>query len=408
MKTAIVCIGDELLNGFTIDGNSSWIAKKILPYNLDVNLIINLKDSVEDIKEKIDHLIKSDYSYIFFTGGLGPTHDDVTKTAFLEYFKSDLFLYKPHYEKINNYFKNKKLKINLSHLKSQSEILSNSKPLNNSSGTALGMALKFKNIQIFILPGVPFEMKNMFEKEIIPNYISVNNSYTQNNLTLLTSGISESRLYDMLEKYISDNSDTKFSFLPSFKGVKIRLEVNKNNVKYIDTVKNDLYNKIGSYIYGYDEDSIEEVIANYLFDRNLSISIAESCTGGIISSKLTDVPGSSKFFKGSIIAYSNDIKENLLSISSDLLLQKGAVSSEVALSMARKVSEKFETDIGVSTTGISGPSGGSDSKPIGLVYVAVVFKDIEIVKKFNLYPERKIHREVTSHVALNMLRKLFL
>ena len=150
MKTAIVCIGDELLNGFTIDGNSSWIAKKILPYNLDVDLIVNLKDSVRDIKEKIDYLIKSNYSYVFFTGGLGPTHDDVTKTAFLEYFESGLSLYKPHYEKINNYFKNKKLKINSNHLKSQSEILSNSKPLNNSLGTALGVVVEFKRTQILV------------------------------------------------------------------------------------------------------------------------------------------------------------------------------------------------------------------------------------------------------------------
>ena len=298
MKTAIVCIGDELLNGFTIDENSSWIAKKILPYNLDVDLIVNLKDSIKDIKEKIDYLIKSNYSYVFFTGGLGPTHDDVTKIAFLEYFESKLSLYKPHYKKINNYFKNKKLKINSSHLKSQSEILSNSRPLNNSLGTALGMVVEFKSTQIFILPGVPLEMRNMFEKEVVPNYISVDNLYIRNNLTLLTSGISESRLYDMLKEYIGGNNNIKFSFLPSFKGVKIRLAANKNNVRHMDAVKNDLYDKIGNYIYGHDEDSIENVVANYLFDYNLSISVAESCTGGIISSKLTDIPGSSKYFKG--------------------------------------------------------------------------------------------------------------
>jgi len=406
MNVAIVSIGDELMNGFTVDTNSSWVAKKILQYkSLNVVSKITVKDDIDDIKDNLDHLIKGNIDYIFITGGIGPTHDDITKKALANYFNTSLVLSSQYYSRLQEFFKNKNIKIT-PNLKSQAQILQNSVAIPNRYGTALGMKIEHEKSTIFVLPGVPKEVKGMIEEEIFPSYFSSKLGKEEKYITLLTTGIYESKLFKILENTIDKNLDNfKVSFLPKYTGVKIRLSKNNENSD-LNKFKDIIMEQIGEYVYGFNNDRIEEILAEKLLNKGLTLSIAESCTGGYISKKLTDVSGSSGYFKGSIIAYDNSIKEQFLDISDQLLIEHGAVSSEVAIRMAENIRNKFQTNIGLSTTGISGPTGGSNNKPVGLIYIAISMENEKIVKKFNLIPRRKEHRNIATHTALNMLRLL--
>ena len=320
-----------------------------------------------------------------------------------EYFNSKLVLNTSYYRRLKQYFENRNIK-NISHLESQAEILENSSPIPNRYGTALGMRIQYEKSNIFVLPGVPKEVKGMLEEEIFSSYLDPILSAEKKYVTLLTTGAYESKLFEILETTINENlKNFKVSFLPNYEGVKIRLHKLEEGAN-LDKFQKNMMSKIEKYVFGVNNEKIEEIIAERLINKDLTVAVGESCTGGYISKKLTDIPGSSNYFKGSIVAYDNSIKENFLDISEKLLIDKGAVSSEVAIKMAENIKNKFDVDIGVSTTGISGPSGGSDDKPIGLIYIAIATKNKTIVKKFNLIPRRKEHRKIATHTALNMLR----
>ena len=406
MNVAIMSIGDELMNGFTIDTNSSYIARQLVEFDsLEVVSKITSNDNQNDIISNIDYLISKEYEYIFITGGLGPTHDDITKKALSKYFDCKLIINEPYYRRLQAFFNKRKIKKD-NHLESQAQILEISKPIPNRYGTALGMVVEYKNSTLFILPGVPKEIKGMITKEIIPSYIEPNFKKIFKSITILTTGIYESKLHDILKEEIKKYCNRcKVSFLPSYIGVKIRLFL-LNKDENLEQIKNEFVKKIDKYIFGYNNDKIEDVVFNQLFNKKKTIAIAESCTGGYISKKITDKSGSSKVYKGSIIAYSNSIKESFLNVPKDILKDKGAVSEEVAIIMAENIKNKFNADIGISTTGISGPTGGNEDKPVGLIFIAIAMKNKTIVKKFDLIPRRKEHREVAVHTALNMLRIL--
>ena len=404
MKIAIMSIGDELMNGFTIDSNSSWIAYEMSNFtSFDIISKITTKDNKNDIVNNLDYLFTLKPNYIFITGGLGPTHDDITKNILSEYFSSKLIVNETYYLRLKNYFDSKNIEYDKT-LKTQAEILENSNPIPNRYGTALGMILTYKNCNIFVLPGVPKEMKAMIKREIIPSFIESKFTKREQYITILTTGIYESKLYELLKENIIKNlSKFKVSFLPNYSGVKIRISLIKEGLD-LDEFKNSIIAKINNYIYGFNNDSIESVVSNDLILKKLTLALAESCTGGFISKKLTDQPGSSRYFKGGLVAYDNTIKETLLNVPKSILRDNGAVSSKVALAMANNVRKNFNTDIGLSTTGISGPSGGSENKPVGLIYIAITTKNDEVVKKFNLIPNRHEHRNIAAHTALNMLR----
>ena len=405
VKAGIISIGDELMNGFTIDSNSSWIANQISMYSsVSVSSKVTVGDDSDSIKKELNQLINDKFEYIFITGGLGPTHDDITKRALLEYFNCSLKIDQNHYKRIKNIFKNKGSQ-DLIHLKEQSEILDISSPISNKYGTALGMSMKWCDSNIFIMPGVPREMKGMMQHWIIPNFISNLHQKKINHITILTTGIYESKLSMLLKSILDENLYCKVAFLPNYSGVKLRLSIDQDvDSDRLFELRNKIIPKIDKFIYGYDNDKMEVVVSELLVQSSLSISIAESCTGGYLSKLLTDVSGSSRYFKGSVIAYSNDIKRDVLEINSNILKEHGAVSEHVALEMAKSIKKIFKTDIGVSTTGISGPGGGTIDKPVGLIYICVIYKDKQVVKKFNLPLNRLIHREVAINVALNMIR----
>ena len=411
ISASIIAIGDELLNGFTIDTNSQWIKEKLQKYRIILNKSLIIPDSKESIFKELENCLNQKVNFIFISGGLGPTHDDITKRTLSEYFDVPLVINEQHLSFLKKKFhkiikQNTKLdafnKIEKG-IRTQAEILEGFEPITNSIGTALGMTGEINKTRIFVLPGVPKELKNMIEESILPNYLILDPSLPVK--TLKTTGITESNLFVQIEDIIHSNkSKFKFSILPHFTGVNIRITQLKEELSINNIIKK-LLDQLNEFCYGYDNDTIEEVTSNLLARNNITLSIAESCTGGLITKKITDTSGSSKFLKGSIVAYSNEIKNSILKVPNDILNNYGAVSSEVALSMAKNIARYFKTDLGVSITGISGPSGGSKEKPVGLYYIGISFGEHHFSKKFITgINDRKTNREISSDTALNLIR----
>ena len=401
MNACILTIGDELLQGFTADTNSAWLGKTFLPYGIRINKIITVGDDHDSIIAESRKILDGNYDFLFVTGGLGPTHDDVSKIAFCQLFSDEMYLDEDYFIHLKNRFE--AISRNMPEInRSQAMVLKNADNIPNVSGSALGMHYFENNTHVFIMPGVPGEMKGMVQNYIIPNYMK--NDPITNQVTIKTAGIMESRLAEKIEPLMKKYSSTfGFAFLPHYNGVsfRIRQKIISNDLQKI---KADFFNAMQPYAYGFDDDILEGVLAHALIEKQLTIATAESCTGGLIAKRLTDVPGSSKYFLGSITAYSNKLKTNLLGVAENTIKQYGAVSEETALKMAKGILNKSQADIGISTTGISGPDGGSKSKPLGLVYIAVVTPEISKVKKYIFQVNRYIHREMTATAALNITR----
>ena len=401
MKNAgILTIGNEILQGYTVDLNSNHISKELTIRDINVTIQLTVPDVISKIKEKIDKFIIKDYDYIFITGGLGPTHDDVTKKALLELFGCKLFFLEDRDLKLEKKF-NKQIP------KSQSKILEISKPIENNIGTALGMHIDFKKSKIIILPGVPSEMKQMLNSYFVLDNLLPNKE--KNILTFNTFGIYETKLSDKMQNIINNyKNKVYFSFLPSYEGVRVRIKILENSNVNIDSLKNEIMTLLSKYIYSCDNVIIEEVILNLLIKNKLTLSLAESCTGGLISKSITDISGSSNYFIGSLVAYSNDIKSNFLDIPNSTIEKYGAVSSEVSKLMAINISKNFKSDIALSCTGISGPNGGTDKKPVGTVYISIKFLDKLVTEKFIFRLNRQSHRTISKQAALYMLWKLLI
>ena len=306
-----------------------------------------------------------------------------------------------YYNQLIHHFEKRAIKIPKSN-RSQAMLLKTADVLPNKNGTALGMHLLFKGTHIFIMPGVPGEMREMVKNHILPNYI--NKTPTENIITIKTAGIMESHLAEkvtvLMEKY---SKSFRFAFLPHFSGVSFRINRMDKN-ENLPNIKDEFFQAMKPYAYGINNDTLEEVLGLKLINNNFTIATAESCTGGLIGKRLTDTAGSSEYFLGSVTAYSNQLKTSLLDVSNDIINTHGAVSEETALEMAKGIRDKTEADIGISTTGISGPGGGTKTKPVGLVYIGVVTPENSMVKKYNFSYGRNIHREMTTTAALNITR----
>ena len=399
MKVAgIITIGNEILQGYTLDSNANTISKELTKRNIKVTIHLTVPDEVFKIKEKIEKFIIKDYDYIFITGGLGPTHDDVTKAALSDLFDSKYIFLEERHNKIMKKFN----KVDMP--KCQSEILDIAKPLDNTVGTAIGMYFRHKNSNLIVLPGVPLEMEKM-----LLSYLDFQDSLkidNRNVVTINTAGIYETKLSKKMQSFMKKyNKKVYFSFLPSYEGVKIRLTGLDARFN-INIIKKELLKFLSEYVYGIDKVTLEIAVSNIIKKNKLKLSLAESCTGGFISKRITDIPGSSVFFLGGIVAYDNDIKRNILGVSNDDIVKFGAVSKQVSESMAINVFQKFKSDISIACTGISGPDGGLEDKPVGTVYISLKYLDKLMTKKFIFRVDRKSHRIMTKQAALYMLWKL--
>lgn len=401
MNGAILTIGDELLQGFTVDTNSSWLGTTLLPYNIKISKKVAVGDNLNDIISETQNILDDNYDFLFVTGGLGPTHDDITKEAFRQLLNDELVFDEIYYNQLKHHFEKRSIKMPESN-RSQAMLLKTADAIPNENGTALGMHFLIKGTHTFVMPGVPGEMHNMVKNYILPNYFKT--TPEENIITIKTAGIMESHLAEkvngLMEKY---SNSFRFAFLPHYSGVSFRInKLNKN--ENLLNVKDEFYSAMLPYAYGINNDTLEEVLGLKLIEQKLTIATAESCTGGLISKRLTDIAGSSEYFLGSVTAYSNQLKTSLLDVPMDIINTHGAVSEETALKMANGVRAKTGADIGMSTTGISGPGGGTKNKPVGLVYIGVVTPEKSILKKYNFNFGRNIHREMTTTATLNITR----
>lgn len=411
MKAEIITIGDELLIGQVIDTNSAWLGQSLGALGIALYQRTACGDNKNQILDCLTDATKRS-DIIIITGGLGPTKDDITKTTLCEFFHTNLIQNDKVLEWVTKIFRSRKmpmLEVNLL----QAMVPSNCKILWNKSGTAPGMWFENNNKIYISLPGVPFEMKTIFEEEAIPLLRQQFQLPSIYHRTFQTCSIGESFLAEKI-MHIEDAlpSHIKLAYLPSIGAVRLRLSAYGNNKalleEEVNVIANQFYQAIGEYIYGENDDSLPLVVGTLLKSNGATLATAESCTGGYIAHQITSIPGSSNYFKGSIISYDNEIKKQELSVTDEILKNYGAVSEECVTQMAKSIIHKFDVDYGIATSGIAGPDGGSEEKPIGTVWIAIASKEKVMAKKFNMGDNRERTIIRTNLMALDMLRKLLL
>ena len=403
----IISIGDELLIGQVINSNASWMGKKLSSHGMKINRMI----AIADTRQAILHALQDSMEQariVLITGGLGPTKDDLTKEVVCEFFDSKLVLNEEVKQHVEEFFKKRgrdltKLNFN------QAMVPDKCRVIPNKVGTAPGMYFEKEGVHFLFMPGVPLEMKYIMESWALPYFKEICRPEAYMEKTILTHGMGESFLADKIAEW-ENNLPAHFhlAYLPSPGRVRLRLSARGKDERLLraelEKQIENLKQYIGKLIYGYDDDTLELVVGKMLAEKGLSVSTAESCTGGLIAHKITTVPGSSAYFKGSVVAYANEIKERILGVNSKDIEDYGAVSEEVVLQMATGVRNLYKTDYALAVSGIAGPDGGTAEKPVGTVWIALATPDRVYAKKFLFGSERLRNIDWSYQSALNMLR----
>ncbi len=417
MRAEILTIGDEILIGQITNTNSVWIAQKLNLMGIKVAHMASVSDDKDAILKAFnDAQQRSDF--VFITGGLGPTKDDITKKLFAQYFNTILELDETVLAHVKSFFDKRGREMNEAN-RQQALIPKGCFVIHNQSGTAPGMWFKKENTVFISMPGVPYEMKEMMTNIILPKIKAENKLQFIYHKTVLTQGLGESFLAEKIEKW-EDNlaaKNIKLAYLPQPGMVRLRLSTSGND---FDTIKKLVEKEIGilkilisEYVFGYEEygeepPTLEKIVSELLRERKKKIALAESCTGGYISSLFTGIAGSSDVFNGAIVPYHNNIKHELLQVDNSVFEQHGAVSKECVLQMAEHVKIKFHSDYSIATSGIAGPAGGTHEKPVGTVWIAVSSPENTLAMKFIFGDDRQRNIKMTANTALNMLRKMIL
>jgi len=408
MKAHIITIGDEILIGQIVNSNAAWIGERLTNIQLDVNGSSVVGDEPRQIMQEFKRTLDAN-DVVLVTGGLGPTHDDVTRKCIVDFFKTQLILDEDVLSDIKKFFEIRARLLTKTN-EEQALVPQIATPIRNPRGTAPGIWIE-KDGKIFAaMPGVPFEMKGMMENFILPR-LEAKTEKTKIILqkNLLTTGIPESMLFDKLGNLEELLDGNKIAFLPNQFGVRMRITVEGTNEEAAQNKLDEIEQKIrtiaGRYIFGKETDLLEEVVARLLTDRGLKIAVSESCTGGLISNRITNLSGSSKYFERGVITYSNAAKVELLYVDEDTIHKHGAVSMEVARQMAEGVKAISGSDIGIGITGILGPTGATENKPVGLVYIGLCDEKICTAKEFRFGDERLLNKDRASQAALELLRR---
>jgi nicotinamide-nucleotide amidase len=405
---SIITIGDELLIGQVVDTNSSWIAQELNKIGVAVKHRVAVGDIWDDIWQALDEESKIT-EIIIITGGLGPTADDITKPLLCKYFGGNMVIHQPTLDHVTHIFEHILKRPMIESNTKQAEVPDNCTVLKNEKGTAPGMLFK-RDGKIFIsLPGVPHEMKWIMTNHVIPMIPQLFKTGFIEHRTLLTAGIGESFLAELIKSFENAlPAHIKLAYLPNFGMVRLRLSGWSKDQSLLTNEINSLFEALKVNVKDYliiDEDlPIEVAVGNLLKARNETVSTAESCTGGFIAHMLSIHPGSSAFFTGSIISYANIIKETMLAVSHETLTTVGAVSEAAVVDMAQSVRKSMNTHYSIAVSGIMGPGGATNEKPVGLVWIAVASSEKVIAKSFNFRFDRRRNIELTTTNALNMLR----
>ena len=399
MNVGLITIGNELLSGFTTDTNSAWIGQSILEVGAEITWHVTIGDQANKITAVLDQ-IPEDIKVVLVTGGLGPTHDDITQKTLFEYFGVQP-VFDENYWNILNARMVKRVRVMPVINKNQAIRPDKGSVIPNNSGSARGLHLNNDRMDVFAMPGVPREMKDMMSSTIIP-WIHDKTKSKIYVRTLRTTGAMESVLAEKMADVTEDTRPVTVAFLPQFTGVDIRLMCPEKNP--LIEIEGKIRDKVDKYIYATGTVDLEEIVGDMLSERGYTVATAESCTGGLIGHRLTNVPGSSTYFLGGVISYSNDMKMKTLGVQENTLQEFGAVSKETATEMAQGARDLFGSDLAIAVTGIAGPGGGTAEKPVGLVYITLVHNDKVWAKKFKFFTDRKLNNRLSSQVALNMVR----
>lgn len=410
MKAGIISIGDELLIGQTVNTNAAWLGQELGKYGISVYKSTTIRDIKEDILETVDEYIK-EADFIIVTGGLGPTNDDITKETLTEYFGTTLELNKQVLERVRLFFEMRGKEMLDSNIH-QAMLPKDALILDNLHGTASGMWFE-KNGKILVsLPGVPYEMEALITEEVMPRIKSsfgVKGNYHQ---TLMLQGIGESFLAEQISDWERSiyADGLHLAYLPSTGLIKLRLTSQKGagEAGLINGYFDELRKKLPQYAYGMNEETIFDAVGELLKSKNKTLGTVESCTGGGIASSFVAKSGSSTFFHGGLITYSNALKHKLAQVSLETLEKYGAVSEEVAKQMALGGNKVLGTDYAIAVTGIAGPDGGSEDKPVGTVWMAIATPDGVFTEHYLFGEHRGRNIEKTELYAANFLRKLIL
>lgn len=405
MRAEIITVGTEILLGDIVNTNSQYLAKELADLGVEVYYQGTVGDNEERLLKYFEEsLNRSDM--VITTGGLGPTKDDLTKETAAKFFNQELVLDEKSWNKIEIYF-NKLGRVPTENNKKQAYFPKDAIILENNNGTAPGAILRKGKKTIIVLPGPPREMKPMFEENVKPYLKNLTNEILVSK-TLRFYGIGESSLEEEIIDIIKEQSNPTVA--PYAKDTEVTLRITakatskEEAINLINPVVHKIQDRVGSYIYSEGDISLEDTVAEILVNKNLTISVAESCTGGMVSSHLINYPGISSVFMEGCVTYSNEAKMKSLGVKKETLDKFGAVSEETAREMAEGIAKRHNTNIGLSTTGIAGPEGGSEEKPVGLVYMGIKINNKTIVKKYIFNGDRQQIRYRACKTLLNDLR----
>lgn len=411
MQCHIISIGDELLLGDTVNTNASWLGQQLTQAGVEITRIHTVSDDLDEVKAVLGASIKA-ADLVITTGGLGPTDDDITKQAVAELMDCEWIVHEPTLNFIKEMFKKRNLPFGESNRR-QAEVLSECEVLFNSQGTAPGMWFDQNKARLAVLPGVPYEMKHLVKEKLLPKVKELTQGQkVKYSHYLLTAGVGESTLSEEIvgNWQAATDAPVDIAFLPNPQGTQIRVSAWASSPEEfhqkVGPVIRHIKNRGKEVIVGEGKELVlAGVVGKLLQKKKVSLAVAESCTGGFVANSITNIPGCSKYLKGGVVAYSNEVKKNILSVNPEDLKQQGAVSKTVALQMARGVAATLNADIGLSTTGIAGPGGGTEEKPVGLVWIGYWSRDQHFALKARFTNERLINKERTTAVAFETVRR---
>ncbi len=405
MRATIISIGNELLNGRTVNSNATFISGRLFEIGIQTERVLTIRDEPESITEGLRTALAKT-GLVIVTGGLGPTHDDITKKVIADYFQSRLIFDESLMGHIEQKFRERGLQMPAVN-RNQAYVPDRATPLPNPLGVAPGLHFAVDDRHVFVLPGVPREMEALMTQAVLPWLKTHVVSEVPEVYLYRTTRIAESRIFEKCGDFLSDFSGYEIAFLPKFTGVDIRVIIPPaaREAHSFQEFEQALYERIGKYIYTTTDEELTVVVGRLLRERGLTLAAAESCSGGLLQHLITAVPGSSAYFLGGMVTYSNESKQKFLGVRAASLQKYGAVSEAVAAEMAVGVRKALGAGVALSTTGIAGPGGGTPEKPVGLVFIGLAMGETAQVKQFHLGKDREINKEQTAQFALDMLRR---
>jgi nicotinamide-nucleotide amidase len=406
MTAEIISIGDELLIGQIVNTNAAWMSRQLNQAGVQIRYVSVVGDDAADINRSLD-LALSRADVVLLTGGLGPTHDDITKKVVAEFFESaEMVSDEKVLEHVRALFRRRNLHMTPVNA-AQALVPKKATVLWNDLGTAPGLLFERDGRYCFVMPGVPVEMQHLMSERVLPFLKARAHHSVIRHRTIRTYGIAESLLFEKLSPIAELEQHGKIAFLPTYSGVDVRISVyatqDAEAEQRIRIAEEMILARAGQHVYGFDDDTMEAVIGRLLVEKKATLAIAESCTGGLLSHRITNVSGSSQYFDRGDITYSNTAKVQMLGVPEEILIQHGAVGEACAKAMADGVRRASGTTYGLSTTGIAGPTGGSEEKPVGLVWVGVATPTQVFAQKMIFSQDRMVNKERFSQMALNLL-----